>query len=177
MAGLTCRIVGAPRSRRDSASRRRPTGGAGSWAHGRTTSGDTGRPSRSPRRSAPRPRRPTPEKLQSAASRCWTASASLRSCFQLKLYLSNAFHKSYYSAVFVSVPDLLRPRLGGALRFLSPKIQPSSGTHPLSGPVKCAVRSAGELMPESEHVKRCTVPWCTLTPRGEEPLGSSQRAV
>ena len=69
-----------------------------------------------------------------------------------------------HSAAFVSVPDLLRPRLGGALRFLPPKIQPSSGTHPLSGPVKCAVRSAGELMPESEHVKRCTVPWCTLTP-------------
>ena len=57
--------------------------------HGRTTSGDSGRPSRSPRRSAPRPRRPTPAKLQSAASRCWTASASLRSCFQLSSFFTN----------------------------------------------------------------------------------------
>ena len=56
-----------------------------SKAHGRTASGNMGRPSRSPRRSAPRPRRPTPEKLQSAASRCWTASASLRRCFQLSV--------------------------------------------------------------------------------------------
>ena len=31
-----------------------------------TTNGDSGRPSRSSRRSAPRPRRPTPAKLQSA---------------------------------------------------------------------------------------------------------------
>ena len=43
-------------------------------------------------------------------------------------------------------------------------------------PVRLSVRLGlpARLMPESEHVKRCTVPWCTLTPRGEEPLGSSQ---
>ena len=83
VAAPPCRRAEAPRSRRSSASRRRPTGGARSWPYGRTTSGNTGRPSRSPRRGAPRPRRNTPAKLQSAASRCWTVSASLRSCFQL----------------------------------------------------------------------------------------------
>ena len=56
---------------------RRPSALERRLAEGRAgASGSRGRPSRSPRRSAPRPRRHTPAKLQSAASRCWTASAS-----------------------------------------------------------------------------------------------------